>query len=534
MDMQESLVIELFDLFQELLNIKTKEEFFTKFPTDVEIEHVGVELTTTLLRIEDKLNQRGWELSSYAAIHENGSMIPYLNIAEPEEFHQTVFRSIYMELFSVDVKELVNEYNALIDEFDKLGSHPERLDISQELIDDINSDLYGFENIVVVLQHRGYDGMTDVEFIEGLPFGSVSFFNKYSLEPLFERQIPQGAINIFGTMGLFKELESEGIPLSYEEQVIMLNSSSALIGTISSFTHSTDPNNEISLGMILSAIGAYHPSVDNLRSFESELLSSKEIPSLKIQEESDVAPLDVVCREGLQKIFKVDKSPACVKSETVEKLIERGWSSTMFSSPMEIIFREKIDYTVYPILSWDFEPSQRMPTVEIIENKPMTFEGIYNESGFMEFQNGKNSKFLTVKLNNVGHDSVVKVHGVIKEHNSPPKYTELTPLDYEVLYEKQEIIEKLNQISYLCDEIVNCVNENDKFSVSVVDECFFTEDDDLGNTYRWLSYQSKFVWDVWALNEARDDQDPLCVGGVYASVVFDMIQDKQLILKPII
>ena len=39
---------ELIDLFQELLNIKTKEEFFTKFPTDVEIEHVGVELTTTL------------------------------------------------------------------------------------------------------------------------------------------------------------------------------------------------------------------------------------------------------------------------------------------------------------------------------------------------------------------------------------------------------------------------------------------------------------------------------------------------------
>ena len=48
-----------------------------------------------------------------------------------------------------------------------------------------------------------------------------------------------------------------------------------------------------------------------------------------------MVPLDVVCREGLQKIFKVDKSPACVKSETVEKLIERGWSSTMFSSPME-------------------------------------------------------------------------------------------------------------------------------------------------------------------------------------------------------
>lgn len=315
---------ELINLFQEILNIKTKEEFLTKFPTDVEIEHIGVKWTTTLLRIEDKLNQRGWELSSYAAIHENGSMVPFLNILEPKEFHRKVFRSIDMELFSVDVKELVNEYNALLD---KLGSHPEQLDISQELINDINSDLYKFENIVVVLQYRGYDGMTDVEFIDGLPFGSISYFDKYSLEPLFKRQIPQGAINIFGTMGLFKELDSEGIPLSYEEQVILLNSSSALIGTISSFNHSTDPDNEIALTMILSAIGAYHPSVDNLSISESELLSSEETPSLKIQEKSGVAPLDIICREGLQKIFKSsDYSPTCVMPATAEKLTQRGWA----------------------------------------------------------------------------------------------------------------------------------------------------------------------------------------------------------------
>lgn len=201
-------------------------------------------------------------------------------------------------------------------------------------------------------------------------------------------------------------------------------------------------------------------------------------------------------------------------------------TTLFFSIPNDLTYSEKIDFTVYPLLSWDFEPSQRMDTLEIIEDEPMIFEGIYDENGFMEFQNGKNSKFLTVKLNDVGHDSVVKVHGTIKEHNSPPKYTELTPLDYEVLYEKHEIVEKLNQISYLCDEIVNRVNENDKFSVSVVDECSFTEDDDLGNTYRWLSYQSKFVWDIWALNEPRDNQDPMCVGGVYGAVVFDMIQDK--------
>jgi len=35
----------------------------------------------------------------------------------------------------------------------------------------------------------------------------------------------------------------------------------------------------------------------------------------------------VQCREGLDLIFKAtDDSPACVKPQTAQKLIERGWS----------------------------------------------------------------------------------------------------------------------------------------------------------------------------------------------------------------
>ena len=40
-----------------------------------------------------------------------------------------------------------------------------------------------------------------------------------------------------------------------------------------------------------------------------------------------VTVFDVVCREGLQLIFKLTNGyPACVKSSTAEKLIERGWA----------------------------------------------------------------------------------------------------------------------------------------------------------------------------------------------------------------
>lgn len=224
-------------------------------------------------------------------------------------------------------EKLVEEYNFLIDKFDKLGTNSEQLEVTQELIDEIKSDLERFENIVIFLQYQGYDGTNVVDLINDQVVSTSSFFDKYTLEPLFERQIPSGAINIFGTMGLIKEFEGDGVPLSFDEQVTMLQSSSALIGTIATFSDPSDPNNEISSGMVLAAVSAYHPSVDNLKNSESELLSSEEIPSLKMQEKSSIAPLDIICREGLQKIFKSsDKSPACVKPQTIEKLIQRGWT----------------------------------------------------------------------------------------------------------------------------------------------------------------------------------------------------------------
>ncbi len=60
--------------------------------------------------------------------------------------------------------------------------------------------------------------------------------------------------------------------------------------------------------------------------FEEE--SFLEIPAPKKQVAAGVKPYDVVCREGLQLIFKSsDSSPACVKPETVQKLVLRGWAS---------------------------------------------------------------------------------------------------------------------------------------------------------------------------------------------------------------
>ena len=45
------------------------------------------------------------------------------------------------------------------------------------------------------------------------------------------------------------------------------------------------------------------------------------------QLESGISPEDIECKEGLELIFKsTNGSPACVKPQTAEKLVERGWA----------------------------------------------------------------------------------------------------------------------------------------------------------------------------------------------------------------
>lgn len=56
----------------------------------------------------------------------------------------------------------------------------------------------------------------------------------------------------------------------------------------------------------------------------SEQIDSN-LPPLK-QISSGTLPENVTCTEGLKLIFKYDNSPACVKSESIPKLIERGWA----------------------------------------------------------------------------------------------------------------------------------------------------------------------------------------------------------------
>ena len=230
------------------------------------------------------------------------------------------------EISAESTDSLVKEYNLLIDKFDKIGTNSEKLEVTQKLLDDINSDLEKFEKIVINLQNNGYDGRTELEDAEGELVATVYFFDKKTSEPLFERQIPSGTLNIFGTMGLIKEFETAGMNMSLEEQASFLNSSK-FISAIASFRGPSDPNNEIASQMILSSIAAYHPSIDDMSNSKSS--STEEIPSLKMQEKLGIIPMNFVCKDDFQKIIKgSDNSPACVKPESIPKLIERGWAKS--------------------------------------------------------------------------------------------------------------------------------------------------------------------------------------------------------------
>jgi len=64
---------------------------------------------------------------------------------------------------------------------------------------------------------------------------------------------------------------------------------------------------------------------DELLPNNQKISESKTAPLKQIA--NGVSPNDVICTEGMQLVFKnTNNYPACVKSTTVEKLIERGWA----------------------------------------------------------------------------------------------------------------------------------------------------------------------------------------------------------------
>jgi len=73
---------------------------------------------------------------------------------------------------------------------------------------------------------------------------------------------------------------------------------------------------------------SYHVFVQPNISPLSSIDESKHILSPKQQVNMGIVQDEIKCKNGLELIFKSkDNSPACVKPQTAEKLIQRGWAS---------------------------------------------------------------------------------------------------------------------------------------------------------------------------------------------------------------
>ncbi len=70
---------------------------------------------------------------------------------------------------------------------------------------------------------------------------------------------------------------------------------------------------------------------DEIMAIEDEIMITVDempetIPSPLKQIKEGVVPENVVCKDGLELVFKLNGQPACVKTTSIQKLIAWGWA----------------------------------------------------------------------------------------------------------------------------------------------------------------------------------------------------------------
>ena len=64
---------------------------------------------------------------------------------------------------------------------------------------------------------------------------------------------------------------------------------------------------------------------DDTTETEDDMMEDKTASPLK-QIKEGVVPENVVCKEGLEPVFKLNVQPACLKTSSIQKLIAWGWT----------------------------------------------------------------------------------------------------------------------------------------------------------------------------------------------------------------
>ena len=108
---------------------------------------------------------------------------------------------------------------------------------------------------------------------------------------------------------------AEEITVNATDTIDMTESSNS---TSTETTDMTESSNSTSTG-------------DDIMVIDDEIMITKNemtetIPSPLKQIKEGIVPENIVCKEGLGLVFKLDGQPACVKTTSIEKLIAWGWT----------------------------------------------------------------------------------------------------------------------------------------------------------------------------------------------------------------
>lgn len=151
-----------------------------------------------------------------------------------------------------------------------------------------------------------------------------------------------------------KELQSipfqgVSVPLTEEQQrnPALIDSMAEFLSDYISVSNMTEflQNDGIS-NIIIEELISRHPelfeSSNNISTVTLSVLTPKK------QIENGIPPEEVDCKNGLEMVFRIsDNSPACVKPESIPKLIERGWAKNMnYEIPSNTQTEQKESFTV--------------------------------------------------------------------------------------------------------------------------------------------------------------------------------------------
>ncbi len=174
---------------------------------------------------------------------------------------------------------------------------------------------------------------------------NIVYSNKLNLpqhKPLYGHRIDFGLgwIRIFEDGNgerYYQWMRSKSVNLLHMNQVQKTNGSFFVYSPFPEFAHSVGDSS-------LARFEYVEWTTKNIIYYEAEKTPRKQIAN-------GILPQNVICKEGLQLIFKSkDNSPACVKPQTAAKLVERGWGTNSFSKTFKITVGDSSFDILYSII----------------------------------------------------------------------------------------------------------------------------------------------------------------------------------------